>query len=277
VFDVHAGFCRLPEAEAFAHRLKRATHRGRTPQRVVGVVAARGFTREAFAYARNQRMLTVDFRQLFGDQALDVMILVEELLGRLGFGTDMATSLRDLGQITTLLDQLKTNPIVVTIRSIAFEAFACSVIQARGYQDCGLGKDVAFGDTTREVDVFGWRGDTARVIECKANNAGSDLAEGDVKKFFTETVPSFVAWANKSGRDVKTCKAQLWTTGRIGERAEDEFAKLRLKSNIDAKLLTMNEIKDVIPTKLRQKGLELLNNIRAYQPNDYQASGAYFK
>jgi hypothetical protein len=243
----------------------------------LGVIAAKGFTKEAFDYARHQRMLTVDFRQLFGDQALEVMILVEELLGRLDFGTETATSLRDLGQITTLLEQLKTNPIVVTIRSIAFEAFVCSVIQARGYQDCGLGKDVAFDDTTRDVDVFGWRGDIVRVIECKANNAGADLSEGDVKKFFTEAVPSFVAWANESGREVKTCKAELWTTGQIGQKAEDEFAKLRLKSNVHAKLLTMDDIKAVIPSKLRQKGLELLNNIRAYQPKDNEAPGAYSK
>src|SRR5262249_53494295 len=160
------------------------------------------------------------------------------------------------------------NPIVVTIRSIAFEAFACSVIQSRGYQDCGLGKDVAFGDTTRDVDVYGWRGDLVRLIECKANNAGADLAEGDVQKFFTETVPSFLAWANASGREVKTCKAQLWTTGQIGQKAQDEFARLRLKSNIQAKLLATNDIEAVIPSKLRQKGLELLNNIRAYQPKD---------
>jgi hypothetical protein len=277
LFDVHAGRCRLPDAEAFAHRVTRATRRGKVAQRVLGVIAAKGFTKEAFDYARQQRMLTVDFRQLFGDQALEVMILVEELLGRLGLSADAETSLRDLGQITTLLEQLKSNPIVVTIRSIAFEALACSVIQARGYQECGLGKDVAFGDTTRDVDVYGWRGDILRVIECKANNAVADLADGDVKKFFTETVPSFVAWANASGRNVNTCKAQLWTTGRIGPKAEDEFVKLRLKSNVQAKLLTMDDIKSVIPSGLRQKGLELLENIRAYQPKDTEAPGAYFK
>ena len=277
LFDVHAGRCRLPDAEAFAQRVTRATHRGKAPQRVLGIIAAKGFTKEAFDYARNQRMLTVDFRQLFGDQALEVMILVEELLGRLNFGADTATSPRDLGQITTLLEQLKSNPIVVTIRSIAFEAFVCSVIQARGYQDCGLGKDVAFGDTTRDVDVYGWRGDIVGLVECKANNAAADLADGDVKKFFTETVPSFVAWANASGRQVKTCKAQLWTTGQIGRNAADEFAELRLKSNVEAKLLAMDDIKAIIPSKLLQRGLELLENIRAYQPKDNDAPGAYAK
>ena len=130
LFDVHGGRCRLADAEAFEHRATRATYRGKVPQRVLCVIAAKGFTKESFNYARSRRMLTVDFRQLFGDEALEVMVLVEELLGKWNGGENTDNNLRDLGQITTLLEQLKTNPIVVTIRSIAFEAFACSVIQA---------------------------------------------------------------------------------------------------------------------------------------------------
>jgi hypothetical protein len=266
LFDVHAGRCRLFDAEAFGQRIKRATHRGQVAQRVMGVIAAKGFSKEAFEYARKQRMLTVDFRQLFGDQALEVMVLVEDLLGRLNVQAETGTSLRDLGQITALLEELKANPIVITIRSIAFEAFVCAVIQARGYHDCGIGKDVAYKDTTRDVDVYGWRGDIARLIECKANNAGAELDEGDVRKFFTETVPSFLSWARESGREIKKCKAQLWTTGKIGQRSQAEFNELRLNSIVEAKLLTMDDITAIIPTKLRPKGLELLNNIRAYQP-----------
>jgi hypothetical protein len=193
-------------------------------------------------------------------------VLVEDLLGRLNVETGTRASLRDLGQITALLEELKANPIVITIRSIAFEAFVCAVIQARGYQDCGIGKDVAYKDTTRDVDVYGWRGEIARVIECKANNAEADLDEGDVKKFFTETVPSFLSWARESGREIKTCKAELWTTGNIGQRSQDEFDKLQLNSIVEAKLLTMDDITANIPPKLRPKGRELLNNIRACQP-----------
>ena len=39
----------------------------------------------------------------------------------------------------------------------------------------------------------------------------------------------------------------------------------------------MDDIKAVTPSKLRQKGLDLLNNIRTYQPKDNEAPGAYFK
>src|ERR1700733_374034 len=277
LFDVHAGRCHLHDAQAFAHRIERATHRGKGQQRVLGVIAAKGFSKEAFDCARRHRMLTIDLRQLFGEEALEVMILVEKLLGRLDTDPDTATSLRDLGQITSLLDQLKANPIVVTIRSLTFEAFTCSVIQARGYQDCGLGKDVPFGETTRDVDVYGWRGDLVRVIECKANNAAAELADGDVTKFFTQTVPSFLAWAKASGREVTTCKAELWTTGQIGQKALDEYDKLRLKANVQAKLLAMEDIEEVIPPNLRRKGLDLLNNIRACQPKDSEAARAHFK
>ncbi len=151
------------------------------------------------------------------------------------------------------------------------------VIQARGYYDCGMGKDVAYKDTTRDVDVYGWRSDIARVIECKANNTGADLDEGDVRKFFTQTVPSFLTWAHASGREIKKCKAQLWTTGKIGQKAQAEFDRLRLKSIVEPKLLTMDDIPAIIPPKLRPKGLELLNNIRAYQPKENEAPGAFFK
>ena len=146
-----------------------------------------------------------------------------------------------------------------------------------GYQNCGLGKDVPFNDTTRDVDVYGWRGDIVRLIECKANNAGAELEEGDVKKFFTETVPSFLAWMKVTGQAFKTCKAQLWTTGRIGQKAQDEFDTLRLKSNVQAKLLAMDDIEAVIPSNFRSKGVDLLNSIRAYQPKNNEAPGAYLK
>jgi hypothetical protein len=218
--------------------------------------------------ARSERLMTINLRQAFGDEALDVMVKVEELLGQLSAGVSFATTSAELGEITSMLKELHANPVVVSIRSVALEAFACCAIQADGWQSVGLSRKVEFdGQTTREVDVYGSRNGDVRLIECKAAHSEKELARSDVKRFFCETVPAYLKWVRNRGDNPPKCIAEMWTTGRITE-AQQALSELSLPSVIEPAILDRAAITESLSPMIKDRGTILLKDISLYQPKD---------
>ena len=84
------------------------------------------------------------------------------------------------------------------------------------------------------------------VVECKAAHAQKDLAPEDVYKFFKETVPAVL----RCFPNVKECRAELWTTGRVGEDAAAKLKSLRLIKRVQPKLREKNGIKELVQSSL---------------------------
>jgi hypothetical protein len=76
---------------------------------------------------------------------------------------------------------------------------------------------VPWQQTTRDVDVFGIRGDELHIIECKAYHGKKSISREDVRKFFTETVPALKGWLRTHNRPFERCIAEIWTTGHKGK------------------------------------------------------------
>jgi hypothetical protein len=267
-FDVYAGKCGSHDVAGFLQRIKRAMHRGKNRYPALGVIAAKGFYDDAWLLARSERLMTINLRQAFGDEALDVMVKVQELLGQLSAGASFAATSAELGEITSMLKELHANPVVVSIRSVALEAFACCTIQADGWQAVGLGGKVDFdGQTTREVDVYGWRNGDVRLIECKAAHSEKELARSDVKRFFCETVPAYLRWVRSRGDNPPKCIAEMWTTGKITE-AQQALSDLSLSSVIEPAILDRAAITERLSPKIKDRGTLLLHDISLYQPKD---------
>ena len=270
VFDVHTERCELADVRAFVDRIGRATRRADAKLPCLGVIASRDFTPEAWSEARKYRLATVNFRQLFGQAALEAVAESERLLA----AADPTKA--DTGYLAGLLDDLKGNPVVVQIRSIAFEVVAALALQSDGWEQVGLGLDVPWkppdsGETTRDVDVYGLKGDDTRLVECKAYHADKEVTPEEVKKFFTETVPAFVKWQTARGDRSTKYRAELWTTGRFGDGAVEALEGLSLGAHVDPALCNAADIRAMLPRKLKQRCNDLLREIgRRY---DAAASG----
>jgi len=122
LFDVHAGLCSEVNVQSFLHRAERATCRGSRRQSWLGVVAAREFEPSAWKLARSNGLLTINFRQMFGDEALEAMARVELLLEAFQLDRPPETTDPLFLSFADSVAQLRTNPIVVDLRSIGFES-----------------------------------------------------------------------------------------------------------------------------------------------------------
>lgn len=259
VFDVHTGRCEDIDVRSFHQRMERASHRGDSRIPILGVIGAREFSAEAWKTARAHRMATVNFRQLFGDTTIEALKQTELILA------DLDAARTDTGYLAELLDDLKGNPIVTHLRSIAFEVLAALAIRADGWESVGLNLDVPFssaeGETTRDVDVYGVKGDEARVVECKAYHSAKEVTSEEVRKFFTETIPAYVNEHRRRGFQIKKCRAEIWTTGRFGEDAVTSLKALKLGVHVEPVLCTTTDIKGMLSSKLGPRCADLLKEI----------------
>ncbi len=261
VIDCYHGVCSLPQVESFLQRIERATIRRRKQQPVIGVIAARDFHRNAWDKARRESLMTVSFRQMFGDEALDAMVEVERLLG--GFGQSKPEdSQKQFAEIAKLMEELKTNPVIADLRAIGLEAMCALIVQSQGFESPELGRIVPWQNSTRDVDVFAIRGDDElRVVECKAYHRRKSLLDSDVSKFFTETLPALKKWLREKDRHFKKCVAEIWTTGPKGKNAELALKELTPPRGDTWKLRRMDDMHDEIPQRIRGRGVKLLKTI----------------
>lgn len=267
LIDCYHEICTLSQVESFLQRIERATIRGKSRLQVLGIIAARDFERDAWTYARKKGFITVSFRQIFGDEALEAMVLVEKLFNGLKRGHDVEAE-QQFQQFSGLLKQLKTNPIVVTLRSIGFEALGGLILGAQGYGQVALGRIVPRENTTRDVDVFGIRDDELRVIECKAYHCKKSLPPEEVRKFFTQTLPALKAWLQRNNHSFKRCIGEIWTTGPKGKEAGDELYALHRPKNHEWHIRRMKDIEEIIPSSIKIRSVELLRSISVTEEDD---------
>lgn len=261
VIDCYHGVCSLPQVDSFLQRIERATIRRRKQQPVIGVIAARDFRRDAWNKARRESLMTVSFRQMFGDEALDTMIEVERLLGDFGQSTPKDSQNRFV-EVTKLMEELRTNPVIVDLRAIGLEVMCALILQSQGFATPELGRIVPWNDTTRDVDVFAIRGDDElRIVECKAYHRRKSLLDSDVRKFFTETVPALKRWLKEKDRAFTKCIAEIWTTGPKGKNAELALKELASPRGDTWMLRRMDAMHNEIPKRIRDRGVKLLETI----------------
>lgn len=261
VIDCYHGLCLTSQVEAFLQRIERSANRGRRRQPIVGAIAARDFDKEAWEAARRANLLTISFRQIFGDEALNSMVEYERLIG--GFGRfEAEASQEQFKQFTTRLQELKTNPVIADLRAIGLEALCALILQNNGFESPELGRIVPWNETTRDVDVFAIRGDKElRVVECKAYHRHKSVRDSDVKKFFSETVPALKKWLSQNNRHFTECVAEIWTTGPKGKNAENTLKELKPPKSDRWTIRRMKDMHDEIPRRIRERSIKLLQSI----------------
>lgn len=260
LIDTFAGLCTLLDVQSFVARAHGATSRGQARQAFLGVIGARDFDEAAWKEARNQGLLAINFRQMFGDEALNAMAAAETILGSLGESQESTLS-SGLVNFAEALESLKTNPVVADLCAIGFECLAGLVLRSEGWEAVALGQDVPFrGERTRDVDVFGSREDQLVMLECKAYHERKELTRDEVKKFFTETVPACREWwTQKEKRPPALCRAQIWTSGTVGEPAQEALKELSLGKGIEAALCGPADIAERLPPKLKSRAIGLMS------------------
>jgi len=269
LYDVYPGECELDDVRSFLQRIDRATWRGENKQRSLGVIAARGFSPDAWNHARTHRLLTVNFRQSFGEEALRALEEADILMAQIATDGEKILSGGEVDNLTEILKELKTNDVVVTIRSIAFEILAALTMRDDGWEHVGLGRDVPFIDrdknaTTRDVDVYGSKKDDLWLVECKSIGEGKEVTDSEVSKFFEETVPAYLKWHHEQKEPLNECRAELWTTGKFSENALEFFnKKLKVRKSVKAALRDTGSIRTQFPFKTRGRCEELLKAISA--------------
>jgi hypothetical protein len=177
------------------------------------------------------------------------MAAVQSILAQLPVQDGLAAE-HEVDYLANALKELKTNPVVVDLRSIALEALAALMLRSSGWEDVELGLLVPFQDTERDVDVHGYRSgrDECRLVECKAYHTKKELDPADVGKFFTETVPAF--YQSLGDQKPKVCYAELWTTGIIGQSASDRFNSLQQIKGVEFRIVDHDQMLQALPRTL---------------------------
>ena len=252
LFDVCARECDVHDVRGFLHRLARIGSNRNARMPVLGVIAAYAFAGDAWSVAKRHGLLAINLRQLYGDAALATLAKMEHLLRLAGAGDlfgEHAAAI-DLDELADDFTALRVHPYVADLRSLGLEVVTALLLRAEGWENVELGLVVPFKDTKRDVDVIGRRGgeDKICLVECKAAHETKELDPEHVSKFFTETVPATL----KVFTNVTKCQAEIWTTGRIGERAQATLASLELRKGVGATLREKTDILSLVPTPLSQ-------------------------
>lgn len=239
--DVTGDICSADDATSFTHRLWRAGSKRRP---FLGIIAAPGFHNDAWKAAKKSGSLVVNLKQLVGEQALSA---IEQMRSGLGYvpGAEAPTD-DGIANLADLLKELRSNPFVVRLKSLAFETLAALVMRSGGWENVKVASLVPFGNTWRELDVYGERSGQREVflVECKAKSTEA-LTRDEVGKFFTETVPGALKhFVTNTGR--YTCSAEIWTTGPVGQDAANRLGELKLKASIRAKLRSGKDVAHLI-------------------------------
>ena len=255
IFHVTSGKCTRWDVDAFLTRIERAGANKTSKLRALGVVAARYFEREAWKKAQEAGLMTINLHQLFGEEAFEVIVKVQELLKNVAGDPDRARP-EEYQALSKTLESLATNPFITDLKSLAFECVSAFLIKHEGWEEVSLNLKVPFslpeGATEREVDVSGQKSgwDEVCVIECKAEHQNKPLDEQFVRKFFTQTVPAFLK-AKCPIRNPSHCRAEIWTTGVVSEAAKNVLDGLKLKKFIQPALVGRDQLIANLPKTLQ--------------------------
>ena len=214
------------------------------------MLAAYAFSDDAWSVAKERGLLAINLRQSYGDAAVAMLAKMEHLLHRADagdwFGEHPAEI--DFEGVANDIDVLRVHPYIAELRSLALEVVTAVLLRALGWEDIELRRTFQFRNTKREVDVVGKRGGGSQiyVVECKAAHKTKELDPVDVRKFFTETVPA----ALKGFTHATVCKAELWTTGLIGEEAQETLAGISLSKRVVPMLRERAGIVSLVPPPL---------------------------
>ena len=255
LFDVCARRCDAHDVRGFLHRLARVGSNRNARMPVLGVLAAHAFSGDAWSVAKQRGLLAINLRQSYGDAALDMLAKLECLHRQADAGGRFGehTAEIDYEGLANDVDELHAHPYVAALRSLAFEVVTAALLGAKGWVGVELRRQVPFQNTTRDVDVVGKRDGEEEIclVECKAEHGTKELKPEYVRKFFTETVPAALKYfTNVKKCNIQKCKAEIWTTGLVGERAQAELANLRLPKRVDARLLEKADIISLVPSVL---------------------------
>ena len=245
LIDVFSRECDVHDIEGLVHRLRHigANRNARMP--LLGVIAAHTFTDDAWNAAKRNGLLAINLRQAYGKTALKTLAGMEHLLSAALTGAPLGNHAEELADD---VEALRVHPYVADLRGLGLEIATAVILRARGWEDVRLGLSVPFNDSTRDVDVIGKRSgdDDIHVVECKAAHEAKELAPAHVLKFFTETVPAVL----KSFQNTKTCQAEIWTTGRVGNDARSTLAGISLATRVKPALLGQADIISLVPSTL---------------------------
>jgi hypothetical protein len=250
VMDVFAKPCATYDVESFIERMTRAGQNKNRKQTFLGIIAAFEFEPEAWKLAKSEGFMAINLKQHFGDFAFDAFIQIQELLKNVA-GEAANAKDDDYKKMATVLEQLKTNPYVVDLRSLGFESVSGLILRAHAYENIQLNLKVLLqSGVQRDADVTGDKtgGEELVILECKAEAGDKLLEPAHVRKFYTETVPAYLR--ARRNRQIRECRAEIWTTGQIGAEAQQALKEIALKSIVKADLLGHNEIKKLIPDTL---------------------------
>lgn len=255
VFEILTRNAEVFDVTAFMERMLRAGANPQAKLRMLGIIGAPSFSRDAFNLARQNGMMAVSFRELFGQAALDLMVAAEDLFVSFGGMPDslpFANSAADVAErFATSITALRNHPMVTDLCGMAFEAFTCAALSGKGYDEVRAGLQVPFRHegiaTYREADVTGHTDDSHCIIECKALNGKNEVTREDVRKFFTETVPAYLDHVGKS--NINSCRAEIWTTGTVPVDTRSYLADLPLNKRVVRAMHTRDTIP--VPKKLR--------------------------
>ena len=214
VFEILNRKAEVFDVEGFIERMFRAGANNRRKLRMLGLIGAPSFSPEAFELARGNGLIVINFRENFGEVALELMVSAEQLLTvcnetvhHTPRTTEVASAAR---RFTKSIRELRNHPMITTLSGLAFEALCCAVLRSSGYEGVETGLRVPFLDKEKKATAF---------LRAKGKN------------------------------NISECRAEIWTTGTIGAEAKTCLAEIKLNPRVKPAILTKEEIP--IPQRLK--------------------------
>jgi hypothetical protein len=254
VFHVCLNPCTIWDVEGFLDRMARAGANKSSRLNILGIIAASEFTGGAWEKAKKEGLLAVNLRQLFGEQAFEAIVKIQELLQNVAGDPKKAKDGEFDGLLKTI-ESVKTNPFIVDLKSLAFEVLAGFLVKYESWEEVQLNVKVPCslpeGETEREIDVSGQKEswDKVCLVECKAESGNKPLSGEYVRKFFTETVPAFLK-AKCPVKKPSSCRAEIWTTGTVTDEANNALKAISLGKYIQPALIGKAQLIERLPKTL---------------------------
>ncbi|BEV17794.1 AsnC family protein [Herbaspirillum sp. DW155] len=184
---------------------------------------ADGFDQKAFALARSEGIVAATTETLFGKEVAEALKKLTSLL------TDLYPSAAGLERLDEIFTNLKhIEGAALNLRGALFEYLVAEYVRTNeASTEISMNQVVRDEmDAKAEVDVLVTHyKKPMRFIECKGYKPGGTVSDNDVERWLNDRIPLIrrVAAAHPDWRDVDQI-SELWTTGKLSERAQAMFA-----------------------------------------------------
>lgn len=243
--DVLVGVCNIAYARSFKLRINEVG--GITKKTPMGFILAKGFTKDAFEFLKNEGIHAWAFDKIFGKSSAKAVENILDISREIAKGENTKPE-----KIAEALDQADSfGDLLGNMKGQLFELLIAYYVSRDGFGSLHLGKKIPQGTNPSnkyELDVMGIKNRSAVFFECKGIKKGNAVDHEEVKKHFQKRTPSARDYIQQkfTGENVESYKSILVTTGDFSKETIEDFEKMKSRHDTSFELWNRAKLVSVL-------------------------------